>query len=183
MLDRRTRKGYIMANEYNMEWARGVVDNGVKKAQGLIDDPAQIDGLLQELQEKMKGLPASATNAFNNVPLMADMVKSYVTREYTNVSPKVIISLVSAFLYLVKRNDIIPDNVPIVGMADDLAVAAVAMMINEPELKAFAAWREQNGLQKAAQIESIEPAEPVQAEAADVPPAQAAATPPSAMPE
>lgn len=165
-----------MANQYNMEWARGVVDNGVKKAQGLIDDPNQIDGLLQELQDKMKGLPDSATNAFNNVPLMADMVKSYVNREYTNVSPKVIISLVSAFLYLVKRNDIIPDNVPIVGMADDLAVAAVAMMINEPELKAFAAWREQNGLQKAA-------VEPAQAEAVAAQPAQAAAMPPSAMPE
>ena len=169
-----------MANQYNMEWARGVVDNGVKKAQGLIDDPDQINGLLQELQEKMKGLPDTVTNAFNNVPLMADMVKSYVTREYTNVSPKVIISLVSAFLYLVKRDDIIPDNVPIVGMADDLAVAAVAMMINEPELKAFAAWREQNGLQKAAEIN---PAEPVQAEMADVPPAQAAATSSSAIPE
>ena len=46
--------------------------------------------------------------------------------------------------------------------------------------KALAAWREQNGLQKAAEIN---PAEPVQAEVADVPPAQAAATPSSAMPE
>lgn len=172
-----------MANQYSMEWARGVVDNGVKKAQGLIDDPDQIDGLLQELQDKMKGLPDSATNAFNNVPLMADMVKSYVTREYTNVSPKVIISLVSAFLYLVKRNDIIPDNVPIIGMADDLAVAAVAMMINEPELKAFAAWREQNGLQKAAGVEPFAAVEPAQVEAAAAQPAQTAATPPSAMPE
>ena len=66
----------------------------------------------------------------------------------------------------------------LVGCA--LLLATVAMVINEPALKAFAAWREQNGLQKAAEIE---PSEPVQAEVADVPPAQAAATPSSAMPE
>ena len=65
-----------MANQYSMEWARGVVDNGVKKAQGLIDDPDHINGLLQELQEKMKGLPDTVTNAFNNVPLMAEFSRS-----------------------------------------------------------------------------------------------------------
>ena len=66
-----------------------------------------------------------------------------MTREYTEVSPKVVISLVSAFLYLVKKDDLISDAIPIIGMADDVAVVAVVMAINEPELEAFAAWREQ----------------------------------------
>ena len=155
-----------MAEQFSMEWARGIVEGGVQKAQNLIDDPAQVEGLLQELQDKLKGLPDSVTKAFNNVPLMANMVKSYVTREYTEVSPKVIISLVSAFLYLVKKDDLIADNVPIVGYADDLAVATIAMVINEPELKAYAQWRESNGLQKSLDMQNLtatpaEPAEPV----------------------
>ena len=132
-----------MAEQYHAEWARGVIDGGVKKAQNIINDPSQIDTLLEELQKKLGDLPSAASSAFKNVPLMVDMVKSYVTREYTNVSPKVVISLVSAFLYLVKRNDLIPDGVPIIGLADDLAVATIALIINEPELKAYAAWREQ----------------------------------------
>ena len=81
--------------------------------------------------------------AFANVPVMAQMVKSYVTREYTEVSPKVIASLVGAFLYFVKQDDIIPDSIPIIGFADDLAIATVALAINEPELEAFKAWKEQ----------------------------------------
>ena len=132
-----------MEQQYNAEWARGIIEDGVTKAQSLINDPQQLDELLQQLQEKLKGLPDTITTALNNVPLMAQMVKCYVTREYTEVSPKVIISLVSAFIYLVKKNDIIPDDVPIIGLADDVAVATIAMAINEPELTAFAEWRNQ----------------------------------------
>jgi uncharacterized membrane protein YkvA (DUF1232 family) len=144
-----------MAEQFSMEWARGIVEGGVQKAQGIMDDPAQLEGLLQELQNKLEGLPASVANAFGNVPVMVDMVKSYITREYTEVSPKVIISLVSAFLYLVKKDDLIPDSIPVVGFADDLAVATIAMVINEPELKAFTAWRESTGTLKAAAPEPM----------------------------
>lgn len=132
-----------MAEQFNAEWAKSVIDENVQKAQTFIENPEQIDDLLGQLQEKLKGLPGTVSTAFNNVPVMAEMVKCYVTREYTEVSPKVIVSLVATFIYLVKKNDIIPDSVPIVGYADDLAVATVAMAINEPELAAFAAWKEQ----------------------------------------
>ncbi len=130
-----------MAQQFSAEWARGIIDGGVNQAKSIIESPEQIDDLLVQLQDKLKGLPEKVVKSFENIPLMAEMVKSYVTREYTEVSPKVVISLVSAFLYLVKKKDLIPDDIPIVGYADDVAVVAIAMAINEPELKAFAEWR------------------------------------------
>ena len=135
-----------MAEQFSAEWARGIIDDGVEKAQGLMNDPEQLNALLQDLQQKLTGIPDTIATAFGNIPLMASMVKSYVTREYTEVSPKVVISLVSTFLYLVTQKDLIPDNTPVIGYADDIAVATIAMAINEPELKAYAEWREQNGV-------------------------------------
>ena len=44
--------------------------------------------------------------------------------------------------YLVKKKDIIPDNIPILGLVDDLAVLGVALKFCDPELKAFKAWRD-----------------------------------------
>ena len=132
-----------MAEGFSAEWARGVIGEGYEKAKGFVEDPEQMNGLLDSLKEKLKGLPNTVGTAFQNVPLMASMVKSYVTREYTDVSPKVVISLVSAFIYLVKQEDVISDTVPLLGLLDDLAVATIAMAICEPELKAYAAWREQ----------------------------------------
>ena len=134
-----------MAEQFTPEWAKSIIDENVQKAQSFIDDPEQINGLLEQLQAKLEGLPDTVGNAFKNIPVMAQMVKSYITREYTDVSPKVIISLVATFIYLVKRDDIIPDSIPVVGYADDLAVATVAMAINEPELRAYAAWKEEQG--------------------------------------
>ena len=144
-----------MAEGFSAEWARGVIGDGYEKAKGFVEDPEQMKGLLDSLAEKLKNLPDTVGTAFQNVPLMASMVKSYITREYTEVSPKVVISLVSAFIYLVKKDDIIPDGVPIVGMADDLAVVAVVMAINEPELKAFAEWRDANAVQKRRVPEGV----------------------------
>ena len=183
-----------MAEQFTIDWAKNIIDENVQKAQTFIDDPEQIQGLLDQLQEKLKDLPSSVGNAFSNVPVMVDMVKSYVTREYTEVSPKVIISLVAAFVYLVKKEDVIPDNIPIVGFADDLAVATVAMMINEPELNAFAAWKAgKNG--QPVELVAIEPVSvsepspepapapaPATAEAPAPAPAEAPAPAPAAAP-
>jgi uncharacterized membrane protein YkvA (DUF1232 family) len=156
-----------MSEQFSAEWAKGIIDDNVQKAQSFMDNPEQIEDLLGQLQEKLDSLPNAATNAFKNVPVMAQMVKSYVTREYTAVSPKVVASLVAAFVYFVKKNDIIPDSVPLFGYADDLAVAAVAMVISEPELKAFAEWQAQNAAGLSKEM-APEPVEAVEAEAADV---------------
>ena len=133
-----------MAEQFTVDQAREVIENGIAQAQELLSDPAKIEALLQQLQEKVKDIPAGAGEALSNIPLMAQMVKSYVTKEYAEVSPKVVASLVSAFLYLVTTKDLIRDDVPLLGIADDVAVIALAMKINENELAAYKAWREAN---------------------------------------
>ena len=150
-----------MADKFSAEWAKGVINDGYEKAKGFVEDPEQMQGLLDSLQEKVKDLPDTVATAFKNVPLMASMVKSYVTREYTDVSPKVVISLVSAFIYLIKQKDLISDDIPIVGYADDVAVATVVMAICEPELRAYQEWREQRdaGTVVEVEVESVEPLE------------------------
>ena len=130
-----------MAEKFNMDWARSVIDDGMEQAKGFVENPEQMNGLLQQLQDMLSNLPETATNAFKNVPLMVAMVKDYITRAYTEVSPKVVISLVSAFIYIVKKKDLISDNIPIVGLLDDIAVVTLAMALCEPELKAYAAWK------------------------------------------
>lgn len=130
-----------MAEEFNLDKAREAIEGGVAQAQELMNDPAKVDELLAQLQEQVMNLPETFKGAAANVPLMAQMVKSYITKEYADVSPKVVASLVAAFLYLVKAKDLIPDNVPVLGVVDDLAVATAVMKMCEPELDAYAQWR------------------------------------------
>ena len=134
-----------MAEQFSVDQAKEVLEGGMAEATELISNPEKINELLAQVQEFVKGLPGSAADSLANIPLMAQMVKGYVTKEYTEVSPKVIATLVAAFLYLVKQKDLIPDSVPVLGMLDDVAVVALAMKLCENELAAYKAWAEGNG--------------------------------------
>ena len=127
--------------EFSIEAAKGLLDKGIAEAQGLIEDPSRIDDLLVQLENKLKEVPAIG-ETLSDLPVMIAMVKGYVTREYSEVSPKVIAVLVGAFIYLVKKKDIVPDNIPVIGIADDLAVLGLALTLCKPELAAFKEFRD-----------------------------------------
>jgi len=173
-----------MAEQFDVSEIQTLIEERIAEAQDILSDPTKIDELLAQLQQTIAEFPASASEALSNIPLMASMVKGYVTGEYTKVSTKVVASLVSAFLYLITNKDLINDKIPVLGIADDLAVIALVMKLNEEELMAFKQWSEGKQSEapqtKAAapQAEAVEPqaetpvepevvAEEPQAEAAD----------------
>ena len=96
-----------------------------------------------------KQFPAETDNAFVKECLKAgdvnkatcECVLKSIKKDYTVVSPKVIACLVGAILYLIKKKDLVSDNIPIVGHVDDLAVMGLALKLSEKELKAFSEWR------------------------------------------
>ena len=122
---------------------KSVLDESAAKAEELLKNPAKVDDLLIKLEEKLREVPAIG-NTLSEVPLMIAMVKGYITGQYKAVSPKVIALLIGAFLYLVKKKDLIADNKPFVGYVDDVAVMALALKLSEPELNAFSTWRNEN---------------------------------------
>ena len=126
---------------FDISMAKTALEGGMSEAQELIRDPAKIEGLLVNMEEALKNVPL-AGDTLSKVPLTVSLIKSYITKEYTEVSPKVIVSLLSAFIYLLKKKDLIADNIPLLGQVDDIAVLGLALNFVEPELNAYAQWRE-----------------------------------------
>ena len=126
--------------EMNMEQAQELLDNGVEEAEEVIQNPSKVDEILLQLEAKLKEVPAIGST-LADLPLMISMVKAWIKKEYTEVSPKVIACLVGAVIYLLKKKDLISDSIPIVGIVDDIAVLGLALKLSEPELNAFAEWR------------------------------------------
>jgi len=125
---------------FNMKQAQKLLDKGIAEAQDFINDPSKLDALLLQLEEQLKTVPTIG-DRLADLPLTIAMVKAWITKDYTEVSPKVIACLVGAILYLLNKKDLIPDNIPVIGLADDLGVMGLALELCQPELKAFAAWR------------------------------------------
>ena len=127
--------------EFSLEQAKGVIDSGIASAQEMLSNTPQVDALLKQAEDMLKQIP-NVGESLANVPLMISMVKSYLSKEYTEVSPKVIASIVSAFVYFVKGKDLVDDSIPLVGRLDDVAVLVLALKLCEPELKAYAQFRD-----------------------------------------
>ena len=132
----------------SIDKAKAVIDSGIDQAQEIIKNKDELNELVTKVQSTVKNTPVLG-DAVADLPVMVSMVRSYAAKEYTVVSPKVIAALVSTFLYLVKRKDLIPDNIPILGHLDDIAIAAVALKLSEPELKAFREWQDAKKAEEA----------------------------------
>ena len=125
----------------NLSKAKSVIDSGIDKAQEVLKNSSQVDEVLFALARKLETIP-TAGSVLADAPKMISLVKAYISKEYTVVSPKVVVSLIAAFIYLVKGMDLIPDFIPLIGRVDDIAVLGAALKICEPELRAFEEWRE-----------------------------------------
>ena len=132
--------------EFSMDQAQELLNRGISEAQEVIQNPSAVDSLLVQLEEKLRAVPAIG-NTLGDLPVMIAMVKAWIKKDYTVVSPKVIACLVGAILYLLKKKDLIPDSIPFIGIADDLAVMGLALKLSQSELKAFSEWRASQGTQ------------------------------------
>ena len=141
--------------DISIDKAKALLDKGIAEAQGLINDPSRVDELLEQLENKLREVPAIG-ETLSDLPVMISMVKGYITREYSEVSPKVIAILVGAFVYLVRKKDIIPDNIPVIGIADDLAVLGLALNLCGPELAAYREFRDGKKTEAASETEKTE---------------------------
>ncbi len=130
--------------EFGMDKAQEILNKGIAEAEEVVKNPSKVDEILKQLEEKLKAVPVIGST-LSDLPLMIAMIKAWIKKEYTVVSPKAIACLVGAILYLIKKKDLIPDSIPIVGHADDLAVMGLALKLSEKELKAFAEWRDGTG--------------------------------------
>ncbi len=127
--------------DFSMDKAKELLNGGLAQADEFLSDGSKFDALLKAVEEKLQNVPL-AGDLLANFPTMVGMVKGYITKQYTEVSPKAVALIVSAFIYLVKGRDLINDKIPVVGYADDIAVFTLALKLAEPELNAFRAWRD-----------------------------------------
>ena len=118
-----------------------LLDASSAKVEAVLKDTAALENILQSAEQKLSEIPGVGQYAAN-LPTMLSMIRSYMTKEYTEVSYKVIATMVGALVYILKGNDMIPDKIPVVGALDDLAVLGLALQINAPELDAYRAWRD-----------------------------------------
>lgn len=113
------------------------------EAEAMLKDADKTEEFLQKIEEKVKSIP-KAGEKLAYVPALISLVRSYIKKEYTEISKMSVVLIVSALMYLLSPIDIIPDGIPGAGYIDDALVIDICIAYIEKELDQYNTWRKEN---------------------------------------
>jgi uncharacterized membrane protein YkvA (DUF1232 family) len=99
--------------------------------------------LLQHAFEKLKeesGNNSIQADFLNQISTLMRLVRAYYKGEYKKIPSGAIMRIVGGLIYFVWVLDVIPDFIPILGIADDVAVIVWIYNGLSLELEEFEAW-------------------------------------------
>ena len=131
-------------NQFDEAKALETLEKGYDSAETTLQDEDKIERLLQRAERKLRSIPRVG-DILAILPVYISLVRSYVTKEYTDIPIGSIIAIVSAITYVVSPVDIIPDFIPAAGYLDDAAVVAACVALVKSDVDEYVAWREKNG--------------------------------------
>ena len=128
--------------KFTPKHAEDVLKNGFEKATELLKDTEKVESFLQSVEEVLASIPFVGED-LKNVPLMISLIRSYITKEYTQVPTKSLVAIISASIYFVTPADVIPDVIPLIGYIDDGLVFATCYRWVKKDLEEYSKWREE----------------------------------------
>ena len=78
-----------------------------------------------------------------NIKNMIHMVRAYCKKQYTKLPKKTLVSVCFALAYVASPVDAIPDNTPVVGYVDDIAVVERVLKSANKDIDDFVEWESQ----------------------------------------
>jgi uncharacterized membrane protein YkvA (DUF1232 family) len=77
------------------------------------------------------------------IGLLSRLIKAYVAGEYRQIPTKTLISTLAGLVYFVSPIDFIPDVLPVLGFADDIALMVWLFNSLNSDLENFRDWERQ----------------------------------------
>ncbi len=124
------------------------------QADALLADDEKMDSFLKDAETKLARIPKVGKD-LANVPLLIEMLRSYKKGEYRRIPSKSIKAIAAALIYFVIPTDLIPDWIPVAGMADDAAVLAYVWSKIKDDAAEYKKWQVKSG--KAEKTSKILP--------------------------
>lgn len=137
-----------MENEklFTDETLSNALKSNQNEAETLIHDEDKFERFVQRLEQKLKLTPVIG-DYISDIACLVSLVRSYIKKDYTDVPIGTIISATSTLIYIVSPVDLIPDTIPVVGIADDILLLKWVLSSIKSDTEEYKKWRVENGKQ------------------------------------
>jgi uncharacterized membrane protein YkvA (DUF1232 family) len=118
-------------------------DLALRRAAGLAGKRGRMLLLLAQLGSKLKSVnwkDVKLSSAKEKFSIMGRLVKAYALGHYRGIQWKTVLLIVAAIIYFISPIDLLPDLLPITGLADDLGVLLWVYNSVGGEIEKFLTW-------------------------------------------
>lgn len=120
----------------------------MRRAAGLATNPAKISDLVEAVGDKLSNLDKSkkqVASLFEKVKTLMRMLRAYVSGEYREMPWKSLLMIIGALVYFLMPVDLIPDFIPVSGLADDLSILFLVYNSINEDIVAFLEFEKNKG--------------------------------------
>lgn len=113
------------------------------EAEEIVKDKSKLQNLIKNSKakiRKLKKLPFIGA-VINDYIDLIDLLVAYTKGEYKSIPVSILVSIVTALLYVILPIDIISDAIPVLGFIDDAMVITFACSIARLDLEKFRKYR------------------------------------------
>lgn len=115
------------------------------KSKAFLDDDKKMEALLRDFEDKLSLIPNIGKRATDAV-IMLSMIRAYIKKQYTDIPVNTILFGVGGLIYVVNPIDLVPDNIPGIGLLDDAKVMDIILEVIHKDLIKYRKWQKENGI-------------------------------------
>ncbi len=127
--------------EYSERKLLRALKKHMEKAKAFLADDEKCEGLLRDFEKKLRLIPKVGKRA-SDIAVLLSMLRSYIRKQYTDVSMTTILLGLAALIYVVNPADLIPDIAIGAGLIDDAAAMGIVLQALHMDLNKYRKWRD-----------------------------------------
>jgi uncharacterized membrane protein YkvA (DUF1232 family) len=117
----------------------------LRKAGQMAGKPGRLMLLLSTLAIKLREVNWQSVNAGavkEKIFLLGRLIKAYAQGQYREIPWKTMLIVVAAVIYFINPLDLLPDFIPVAGLADDFGILLWVYNSLQNEINKFIAWEQ-----------------------------------------
>lgn len=112
----------------------------LRKATGMARDPKKLSDLVSSVTDKMSDMDENKKRVvgfLERIRTMLRMLRAYISGEYRQIPWKSLLMIIGSLIYFLMPLDLIPDFIPITGLADDISIIFLVFNAINEDIEAF----------------------------------------------
>ena len=116
------------------------IEHIIKRIEHILSSDANISTVVDDAFKRLGKASELYYNVQDNILALGRMLRSWVKRDYRDVSPRAIITAIAALVYFTNPFDLIPDFIPVLGQLDDIVILGFLLKVLNKEIERFLTW-------------------------------------------